>query len=107
MKVSHSPLEKFERFLQMYIAIHLGYFFLCDVSGGVIEDERLCQRIDELIKLLLLTGTDDIRAPEHTHRPRSIFRSDYPELSATWPFGKSIFENPLHAADRINVPGYR
>ncbi|XP_043521254.1 uncharacterized protein LOC122534558 isoform X1 [Frieseomelitta varia] len=54
-----------------------------------------------------LKGTDDIRAPEHTHRPRSIFRSDYPELSATWPFGKSIFENPLHAADRINVPGYR
>ncbi|XP_006621017.1 uncharacterized protein LOC102673167 isoform X3 [Apis dorsata] len=55
-----------------------------------------------------LKGTDDIRAPEHTHRPRSIFRSDYPELHSTsWPFGKSIFENPIHAADRINVPGYR
>ncbi|KAL6428880.1 hypothetical protein ACFW04_008011 [Cataglyphis niger] len=54
-----------------------------------------------------LKGTDDIRAPEHTHRPRSIFRSDYPELQSNWPFGKSIFENPIHAADRINVPGYR
>nr|XP_012140231.1 PREDICTED: uncharacterized protein LOC100882609 isoform X3 [Megachile rotundata] len=54
-----------------------------------------------------LKGTDDIRAPEHTHRPRSIFRSDYPELHSSWPFGKSIFENPLHAADRINLPGYR
>lgn len=57
-----------------------------------------------------LKGTDDIRAPEHTHRPRSIFRTDYPELhttSPTWPFGKSIFENPIHAADRINTPGYR
>ena len=54
------------------------------------------------------TGTDDIRAPEHTHRPRGIFRSDFPELhSPSWPFGKSIFENPIHAADRINVPGYR
>lgn len=55
-----------------------------------------------------LKGTDDIRAPEHTHRPRGIFRSDFPELhSPSWPFGKSIFENPIHAADRINVPGYR
>ncbi|XP_076287951.1 myofilin isoform X2 [Lasioglossum baleicum] len=54
-----------------------------------------------------LKGTDDIRAPEHTHRPRGIFRSEYPELSTSWPFGKSIFENPIHAADRINVPGYR
>jgi len=53
-------------------------------------------------------GTDDIKAPEHTHRPRGIFRSDFPELHSTsWPFGKSIFENPIHAADRINVPGYR
>lgn len=53
-------------------------------------------------------GTDDIRAPEHTHRPRSIFRSEFPELhSPSWPFGKSIYENPIHAADRINVPGYR
>lgn len=52
-------------------------------------------------------GTDDIRAPEHTHRPRGIFRSDFPELSTSWPFGKSIYENPIHAADRINVPGYR
>jgi hypothetical protein len=53
-------------------------------------------------------GTDDIRAPEHTHRPRGIFRSDFPELHSTsWPFGKSIYENPIHAADRINVPGYR
>ncbi|XP_023289469.1 uncharacterized protein LOC111674229 [Orussus abietinus] len=55
-----------------------------------------------------LKGTDDIRAPEHTHRPRGIFRSDFPELhSSSWPFGKSIFDDPLHAADRINVPGYR
>ncbi|XP_071555990.1 uncharacterized protein Mf isoform X1 [Temnothorax nylanderi] len=55
-----------------------------------------------------LKGTDDIRAPEHTHRPRGIFRSDFPELHSTsWPFGKSIYENPIHAADRINVPGYR
>lgn len=49
-----------------------------------------------------------MRAPEHTHRPRGIFRSDFPELhSASWPFGKSIFDDPAHAADRINVPGYR
>ncbi|KAL0101113.1 hypothetical protein PUN28_018752 [Cardiocondyla obscurior] len=55
-----------------------------------------------------LKGTDDIRAPEHTHRPRGIFRSEFPELHSTsWPFGKSIYENPIHAADRINVPGYR
>ncbi|XP_011311309.1 uncharacterized protein Mf isoform X3 [Fopius arisanus] len=55
-----------------------------------------------------LKGTDDMRAPEHTRRPRGIFSSDFPELhSSSWPFGKSIFDNPLHAADRINVPGYR
>ncbi|XP_057330389.1 uncharacterized protein LOC130670838 isoform X1 [Microplitis mediator] len=54
-----------------------------------------------------LKGTDDMRAPEHTRRPRSIF-SDYPELhSSSWPYGKSIFDNPSHASDRINVPGYR
>ncbi|XP_033207233.1 uncharacterized protein LOC117166901 isoform X1 [Belonocnema kinseyi] len=55
-----------------------------------------------------LKGTDDMRAPEHTHRPRGIFRSDYPELhSSSWPFGKSIYDDPTHASDRINVPGYR
>ncbi|XP_074111504.1 myofilin isoform X5 [Cotesia typhae] len=54
-----------------------------------------------------LKGTDDMRAPEHTRKPRSIF-SDYPELhSSSWPYGKSIFDNPSHASDRINVPGYR
>ncbi|KAF7991384.1 hypothetical protein HCN44_002946 [Aphidius gifuensis] len=55
-----------------------------------------------------LKGTDDMRAPEHTHRPRGLF-SDFPELrsSTSWPYGKSIYENPLHASDRINVPGYR
>lgn len=49
-----------------------------------------------------------MRAPEHTHRPRGLF-SDFPELrsSTSWPYGKSIYENPLHASDRINVPGYR
>lgn len=55
-----------------------------------------------------LKGTDDMRAPEHTHRPRGIFRSDYPELHSSWnPFGKSIYDDPIHAADRINTPGYR
>lgn len=61
-----------------------------------------------LMKIKMETGTDDIRAPEHTHRPRGILRSEFPELHSTsWPFGKSIYENPIHAADRINVPGYR
>lgn len=49
-----------------------------------------------------------MKAPEHTHRPRGIFRSDFPELHSSWnPFGKSIYEDPLHAADRIHTPGYR
>ena len=53
-------------------------------------------------------GTDDMRAPEHTHRPRGIFRSEFPELHSSWnPFGKSIYDDPIHAADRINTPGYR
>ncbi|XP_046749854.1 uncharacterized protein LOC124413368 isoform X1 [Diprion similis] len=55
-----------------------------------------------------LKGTDDMRAPEHTHRPRGIYRSDFPELHSTsWPWGKSIYDDPIHAGERINVPGYR
>ena len=55
-----------------------------------------------------LKGTDDMRAPDLTHynRPRSVFR---PLLSAdfpTWP-SKSLYEEPIHAADRMSVPGYR
>ncbi|GLV35802.1 Myofilin [Carabus blaptoides fortunei] len=58
-----------------------------------------------------LKGSDDIRASEPTHRtPRGIFRplSDFPELhSTTWPYGKSIYDDPIHASERISVPGYR
>ncbi|XP_069677752.1 uncharacterized protein Mf isoform X3 [Periplaneta americana] len=58
-----------------------------------------------------LKGTDDMRAPERTSsRPRGVFRpllADFPELSSGWPYGKSIYEEPLHAVDRISVPGYR
>ena len=56
-------------------------------------------------------GTDDMRAPDRiTPRPRSIFRpllSDFPELSTGWPYSKSMYDEPLHAVDRISVPGYR
>ncbi|GJQ77524.1 putative myofilin [Trypoxylus dichotomus] len=55
-----------------------------------------------------LKGSDDIRATDSV-RPRSLFRplSDYPEFLSTWPYGKSIYDNPIAAADRITVPGYR
>ncbi|XP_054264599.1 uncharacterized protein LOC128987657 isoform X6 [Macrosteles quadrilineatus] len=54
-----------------------------------------------------LKGTDDMKAPELTHyrSPRSVFRpliSDYP----TWP-SKSIYDDPIHAGERILTPGYR
>lgn len=57
-----------------------------------------------------LKGSDDIRANDsYTRSPKGIFRpiSDYPEFSSTWPYGKSIYDDPIHAAERINVPGYR
>ncbi|XP_060530966.1 uncharacterized protein LOC132704758 isoform X2 [Cylas formicarius] len=57
-----------------------------------------------------LKGSDDLRASDPVHaRPRGIFRplSDLPELSSGWPFGKSIYDDPSHAAERIHVPGYR
>jgi len=59
-----------------------------------------------------LKGTDDMRAPEQTHYSRypsrgGIFRPilnvDYP----TWPSLKSIYDDPVHPSERINVPGYR
>lgn len=57
-------------------------------------------------------GSDDMRAPEATRRPRGIFRplSEFPEFSSkleSWPFSKSIYDDPIRAAERINVPGYR
>uniref|UniRef100_A0A1B6DF25 Myofilin n=1 Tax=Clastoptera arizonana TaxID=38151 RepID=A0A1B6DF25_9HEMI len=53
-----------------------------------------------------LKGTDDMKAPDATHysRPRGFFR---PLLSDYSPFPKSIYEDPIHAGDRITVPGYR
>ncbi|XP_011505317.1 PREDICTED: uncharacterized protein LOC105368088 isoform X2 [Ceratosolen solmsi marchali] len=55
-----------------------------------------------------LKGTDDMRAPDYVHKPRSIFRTDYPDLHTSWnPFGKSIYDDPSHAAERIHSPGYR
>ncbi|KAF4530983.1 hypothetical protein B566_EDAN013257 [Ephemera danica] len=60
-----------------------------------------------------LKGTDDMRAPEQTHRPRSVFRplfSDYPEYTSrldSWPYNKSIYDEPIGASDRISTPGYR
>ncbi|XP_030750715.1 LOW QUALITY PROTEIN: uncharacterized protein LOC115878378 [Sitophilus oryzae] len=57
-----------------------------------------------------LKGSDDLRASDPVSaRPRGIFRpiSDLPELSSGWPFGKSIYDEPSHAAERIHVPGYR
>ena len=57
-----------------------------------------------------LKGTDDMRAPESSRRPHGIFRplitSEFPEFSA-WPHSKSIYDEPIHPHDRINVPGYR
>ena len=52
-----------------------------------------------------------MRAPDRvTPRPRGVFRpllADFPELSSGWPYNKSIYDEPLHAVDRISVPGYR
>merc|ERR1711967_52620 len=58
-----------------------------------------------------LKGTDDMRAPEQSHYSRlpsrGVFRPvlnvDYP----TWPSIKSIYDDPIHPSERINVPGYR
>ncbi|XP_021930776.1 LOW QUALITY PROTEIN: uncharacterized protein LOC110835152 [Zootermopsis nevadensis] len=58
-----------------------------------------------------LKGTDDMRAHDRvSSRPRGVFRpllSDFPELSSGWPYSKSIYDEPIHAVDRISVPGYR
>ncbi|XP_026330635.1 uncharacterized protein LOC113238120 isoform X2 [Hyposmocoma kahamanoa] len=51
-----------------------------------------------------LKGSEDIRADE---RYRPTRRSVFPELSSTYPYTKSIFDDPIHAAERITVPGYR
>ncbi|CAG2061138.1 unnamed protein product [Timema podura] len=57
-----------------------------------------------------LKGTDDMRAPERiSSRPRSLFHplsSDFPELGS-WPYSKSIYDDPSTANERITVPGYR
>jgi len=53
-----------------------------------------------------LKGSDDIRASDPIHsRPRGIFRpiSEIPD----WPASKSIYDDPIHAGERIHVPGYR
>ncbi|CAH1965509.1 unnamed protein product [Acanthoscelides obtectus] len=57
----------------------------------------------------LSSGSDDLRATDSVHSRRGIFRplSDIPELSTGWPFGKSIYDEPSAAAERIHVPGYR
>lgn len=61
-----------------------------------------------------LKGSEDLRAPDSTYSrsPRGIYKPlpDYPSLSSswdTWPYGKSIYDDPSHAGDRVNVPGYR
>lgn len=57
-----------------------------------------------------LKGSDDIRATDVSHRtPRGIFRplSDYASELNTWPYTKSIYDDPIHASERITVPGYR
>nr|CAD7447930.1 unnamed protein product [Timema bartmani] len=57
-----------------------------------------------------LKGTDDMRAPERiSSRPRSLFHplsSDFPELGS-WPYSKSIYDDPSTANERMTVPGYR
>ncbi|XP_022914508.1 uncharacterized protein [Onthophagus taurus] len=54
-----------------------------------------------------LKGSDDIRATDPIYRPRGIFRpiNEFAEFSSTWP--KSIYDDPIHAGERIHVPGYR
>ncbi|XP_065343310.1 uncharacterized protein Mf [Cloeon dipterum] len=60
-----------------------------------------------------LKGTEDIKAPENSRTPRSIYRpiySEFPELSSkldTWPLSKSLYEDPAIAHERISSPGYR
>ncbi|XP_077283881.1 myofilin isoform X2 [Arctopsyche grandis] len=50
-----------------------------------------------------LKGSEDIRANDSVHNRRSVL----PELTSSWPYTKSIYDDPIHAADRITVPGYR
>ncbi|XP_073946212.1 myofilin isoform X2 [Choristoneura fumiferana] len=49
-----------------------------------------------------LKGSEDIRAEE---RYKPTRRSVFPELS--YPYTKSIYDDPVGAAERISVPGYR
>ncbi|XP_050550378.1 uncharacterized protein LOC118281905 isoform X5 [Spodoptera frugiperda] len=52
-----------------------------------------------------LKGSEDIRAEE---RYRPSRRSVFPELlSTSYPYTKSIYDDPVAAAERITVPGYR
>ncbi|KAJ8719627.1 hypothetical protein PYW08_011802 [Mythimna loreyi] len=52
-----------------------------------------------------LKGSEDIRAEE---RYRPTRRSVFPELlSTSYPYSKSIYDDPIGAAERITVPGYR
>jgi hypothetical protein len=52
-----------------------------------------------------------MRAPEQSHYSRYPSRSGSyrPALSdlPSWPNVKSIYDDPIHAAERITVPGYR
>lgn len=51
------------------------------------------------------TGSEDIRAEE---RYRPSRRSVFPELlSTSYPYSKSIYDDPIAASERIAVPGYR
>ncbi|XP_045773941.1 uncharacterized protein LOC123873236 isoform X4 [Maniola jurtina] len=52
-----------------------------------------------------LKGSEDLRA-EDRYRPSR--RSVFPELlSTSYPYSKSIYDDPIGAAERITVPGYR
>ncbi|KAL0829169.1 hypothetical protein ABMA28_004011 [Loxostege sticticalis] len=52
-----------------------------------------------------LKGSEDIRAEE---RYRPSRRSVFPELlSTSYPYSKSIYDDPIAASERIAVPGYR
>lgn len=48
-----------------------------------------------------LKGSEDIRA--HDRSPSGILRP----LEDSWPYSKSIYDDPIHAAERIHTPGYR
>nr|XP_018896164.1 PREDICTED: uncharacterized protein LOC109029914 [Bemisia tabaci] len=57
-----------------------------------------------------LKGTDDMRAPEHTHYSRYPSRGIFQPLLddiPTWPKSKSIYDDPIAPSERISVPGYR